>query len=133
MKMNQFGMLTEEEFANRFLGSLPLSQNIIRTHSQDNNQEVAVDRANDGADTIDWIKEGAVTAVKNQGQCGSCWAFGTVGGCEGLSKIADGVLVTFSEQQLVDCSSSYGNRGCNGGTFSNGYQYVKEHGKNFVI
>lgn len=77
---------------------------------------------------IDWTQKGAVTPVKNQGQCGACWSFSVTGGLEGLSKIAYGVLRSFSEQQLIDCSAPYGNQGCNGGFISNGYKFVKDHG-----
>jgi C1A family cysteine protease len=62
---------------------------------------------------VDWVAAGAVNAVKDQGQCGSCWAFSAAGTLESAHKIASGKLYNFSEQQLVDCSTA--NLGCNGG------------------
>lgn len=77
---------------------------------------------------IDWIAAGKVSRVKNQGSCGSCWAFSATGSLESAVLIASGDTTTFSEQDLVDCSRSYGNMGCNGGWMDSAFQYIQTSG-----
>jgi C1A family cysteine protease len=75
---------------------------------------------------VDWRKY--LPAVKDQGQCGSCWAFSTVASLEAHHALKKGSILSLSEQQLVDCSTSYGNQGCNGGMYEAAFQYVRDNG-----
>jgi C1A family cysteine protease len=79
--------------------------------------------------TVDWRQSGAVTPVKDQGVCGSCYTFGSTGSLEGAYQIATGNLISLSEQQLVDCSwGEAGNQGCDGGFASGVYQWIIDNG-----
>lgn len=120
MGVNQFTALTQEEFVQTYLGTVVPTQNIA---VEDSNDEIVFAK-----DSVDWAADGATTPVKDQGQCGSCWAFSTTGALEGLSKLSYGSLQSFSEQQLVDCSGKYGNMACNGGLMDNAFKFVKDNG-----
>ena len=79
-------------------------------------------------ESVNWVTAGGVTGVKNQGSCGSCWSFSTTGAMEGAHFVATGELLSFSEQQLVDCATGrYLNMGCNGGNPLWAYRYLKSH------
>jgi len=102
--INQFSDMTDAEFAT-VLGAIP----------SENNVDMDVYLAGPPANDVDWRTKGAVTTVKNQGQCGSCWAFSTTGTLEGYAVLVKKLpLPNLSEQQLVDCAKP-GNSGCNGG------------------
>lgn len=76
--------------------------------------------------SVDWVAAGAVTPVKDQGQCGSCWSFSTTGALEGAYQIKYKNLVSFSEQNLVDCDGI--DHGCNGGLMDHAFTWTKRNG-----
>jgi len=123
MALNEFADLTADEFKSMYYG---LKQ--TGAASQSAGTFEAPFGYQEQADGVDWRTKDAVTPVKNQAQCGSCWAFSTTGSIESAHAIATGSLVSLSEQQLVDCAGSYGNAGCNGGLMDSAFSYVKSNG-----
>jgi len=119
MGVNQFADLSPAEFK-VYLGLKPRDNSYLRSK---NVATFTEGPAND----IDWVQKGAVTPVKDQAQCGSCWAFSTTGSVEGAVQVATGRLTSVSEQQLVDCAGSSGNQGCNGGLMDDAFNWIVSH------
>jgi C1A family cysteine protease len=120
--LNKFADLTTGEFKLVYLGLKPeLRREKKYVTLQDLPQSYP-------SGSLDWTTKGVVTPVKDQGQCGSCWAFSTTGSVEGTVALTHGVLISLSEQELVDCAGKYGNYGCNGGLMDNAFQYVMANG-----
>lgn len=124
MAVNQFTDLTPEEFKAQYISGLqakPLGSYGCKTFTSD---------ASSAPSEWDWRSKGAVTPVKDQGQCGSCWTFSSSGAMEGAWAIAKGDLVSLSEEQLVECATgiSYGSHGCNGGQMEGAFKYAISNG-----
>jgi len=130
---NAFSDMTFEEFQHKYMaGGMALFTN----KAPKNMERVflsgeATPKGYKAADSLDWVAKGAVTPVKNQAQCGSCWAFSTTGSMEGSYAISTGKLASFSEQDLVSCDNSKNggeDQGCNGGLMDNAFEWIETHG-----
>jgi KDEL-tailed cysteine endopeptidase len=118
MGINQFTDLTPEEFKAQYISGLKSSvtSSGCKTFSSSASGTPAF---------LDWRTKNAVTSVKDQGQCGSCWTFSATGAIEGAWAISSGKLLDLSEQQLVECAGlRYGSMGCNGGQIDGAFKYV---------
>ncbi|XP_036847143.2 procathepsin L-like isoform X2 [Manis javanica] len=116
MAMNAFGDMTNEEFRQ--------AMNTVQKQKYETGEVFPVPSLAEIPPSVDWREKGYVTPVKNQGWCGSCWAFSATGALEGQMFRKTGKLVPLSEQNLVDCSGHQGNGGCRGGTANFAFQYV---------
>ena len=128
LAVNQFADLSNSEFKNKYLMG-DISR--IKQDAADNCGDAPSRDENKLLDSVvDWAKAGKVQEVKNQESCGSCWAFSTVGSLESAYAIfsKDNELPNLSEQELVDCSKSFGNEGCNGGLMNLGFKYIIQNG-----
>ncbi|NXC73587.1 CATL1 protein, partial [Anhinga anhinga] len=121
LAMNHYGDLTDEEFNQLLNGFTPAQQ-------EEPAQLFQASAAQNTPAEVDWRAKGYVTPVKNQGHCGSCWAFSATGALEGLVFNWTGKLVVLSEQNLIDCSRKLGNNGCHGGFMTRAFQYVHDNG-----
>ncbi|VDD77111.1 unnamed protein product [Mesocestoides corti] len=124
--LNQFADLTTKEFSEKYLSLINATARTEQHKFHLNRPRLP--RRFVAPESIDWRKKGYVTSVKDQGACGSCWAFSATGSLEGQLKRAKGKLISLSEQQLVDCSSAQGNEGCNGGLMDSAFKYWMKFG-----
>jgi len=119
--LTEFSDMTEDEFASKYLTGYRSDLRPFHLETvpwQSPNITVP--------ESIDWVTKGGVTPVKNQGSCGSCWAFSSTGSLEGAYFVATGKLVSLSEENLVQCDQV--DSGCKGGLMDNAFGYVKSHG-----
>ncbi|KAL1361575.1 hypothetical protein HN51_009924 [Arachis hypogaea] len=116
--INQFADLTNDEFKgrNKFKGHMCSTITKTPTFRYENVSAVPP--------SIDWRQKGAVTPIKDQGQCGCCWAFSAVAATEGITKLTTGKLISLSEQELVDCDTKGVDQGCQGGLMDNAFKFI---------
>ncbi|XP_075226652.1 cathepsin L-like peptidase [Lycorma delicatula] len=127
LALNTYSDMLHHEFINVMNGFNNTMNEELRKR-QKNKAPVFMKLANvQVPDFVDWRNDGAVTPIKNQGPCGSCWAFSATGSVEGQHFRQTQNLVSLSEQNLIDCSRGYGNDGCEGGVIDAAFQYIVDN------
>ncbi|XP_029001385.1 procathepsin L [Betta splendens] len=126
MAMNKYGDLTKLEYD--ILQGARINAQFVKRGKTNSARKLRNAAKKIDASAVDYRNRGYVTEVKDQGYCGSCWAFSTTGAIEGQIYKQTGQLVSLSEQNLVDCSRSYGTYGCSGAWMANAYDYVVSNG-----
>ncbi|PQP98098.1 hypothetical protein Pyn_13859 [Prunus yedoensis var. nudiflora] len=121
LSINQFADLTNEEFKASRNGFKGHECSTKKTSFKYENVTAAVPAS------MDWRKKGAVTPIKDQGQCGCCWAFSAVAATEGITQLTTGKLISLSEQELVDCDTSGEDQGCEGGWMDDAFQFIQQN------
>lgn len=121
--MNADGAMTDDEFRRLRLGYLPINQSVLSDAAEED-----VPLSFQVPSSVDWRLQGAVTPIKDQGDCGSCYTFVATATIEGAMVLQGSPLVSLSESQLLDCTKPYGNQGCNGGLMDNCYKYAVAKG-----
>ncbi|KVI06265.1 Cysteine peptidase, asparagine active site-containing protein, partial [Cynara cardunculus var. scolymus] len=124
LKLNKFADMTSHEFRITFAGS-KIKHHRMLQGDRIGNKTFMYANVDTVPTSVDWRKKGAVTPVKDQGQCGSCWAFSTVVAIEGINQIKTKELVSLSEQELIDCDNRE-NQGCNGGLMDLAFDFIKK-------
>ncbi|XP_061351273.1 vignain-like [Gastrolobium bilobum] len=126
LKLNKFADMTNHEFRSAYAGSKVNHHRMFKGTPRGNGTFM-YEKVHRVPPSVDWRKKGAVTPVKDQGHCGSCWAFSTVVAVEGINQIKGNKLVSLSEQELVDCDNDE-NAGCNGGLMEYAFEFIKQNG-----
>ncbi|KAA0047115.1 ervatamin-B-like [Cucumis melo var. makuwa] len=123
LRLNQFADMSDDEFSSIHSSNITYYKHL---HAKTVGGSFMYEHAKEIPSSIDWRKKGAVNAIKNQGRCGSCWAFAAVAAVESIHQIKTNELVSLSEQEVVDCD--YRDGGCRGGFYNSAFEFMMENG-----